>query len=164
MPFWQFYQKSADWLDWPALLVQPSISAHRKWPEMVVSASTNQVWTKITVRSYAWSFAIQIQIQAEIHCYLSVLKSWHNNPFLSGVNCFHITSYLKADLFKSVHISKKNNNFILTYDLLDRTHAQCACGIFWICLIKSLIPLCAHIALYWMPNLKFKSRVDIIGT
>ena len=64
MPFWQFYQKSADWLDWPALLVQPSISAHRKWPEMVVSASTNQVWTKITIRSYAWSFAIQIQIQA----------------------------------------------------------------------------------------------------
>ena len=47
-----------------ALLVQPSISAHRKWPEMVVSASTNQVWTKITIRSYAWSFAIQIQIQA----------------------------------------------------------------------------------------------------
>ena len=26
-----------------ALLVQPSISAHKKWPEMVVSASTNQV-------------------------------------------------------------------------------------------------------------------------
>jgi hypothetical protein len=47
-----------------ALLVQPSISAHRKWPEMVVSASTNQVWTKITIRGYAWSFAIQIQIQA----------------------------------------------------------------------------------------------------
>ena len=62
MPFWQFYQKSADRLDWPALLVQPSISAHRKWPEMVVSASTNQVWTKITIRSYAWSFVIQIQI------------------------------------------------------------------------------------------------------
>ena len=36
-----------------ALLVQPSISAHRKWPEMVVSASTNQVSTKITLRSYA---------------------------------------------------------------------------------------------------------------
>ena len=33
-----------------------SISAHRKWLEMVVSASTNKVWTKITVRSYAWSF------------------------------------------------------------------------------------------------------------
>ena len=34
-----------------------SISAHRKWPEMVASASTNQVWTKITIRSYAcWSF------------------------------------------------------------------------------------------------------------
>ena len=31
---------------------------------MVVSASTNQVWTKITIRSYAWSFAIRIQIQA----------------------------------------------------------------------------------------------------
>ena len=64
MPFWQCYQKLADWLDWPALLVQPSISAHRKWPEMVVSASTNQVWTKITIETYAWSFAIQIRIQA----------------------------------------------------------------------------------------------------
>ena len=41
-----------------------SVSAHRKWPEMAVSASTNQVWSKITIRSYAWSFAIQIQIQA----------------------------------------------------------------------------------------------------
>ena len=56
MPFWQFYQKLANWLDWPALLVQPSISAHRKWPEMVVSASTNQVWTKITIGSYAHIF------------------------------------------------------------------------------------------------------------
>ena len=36
-------QKLADWLDWPALLVQPSISAHRKLLEMVVSASNNQV-------------------------------------------------------------------------------------------------------------------------
>ena len=53
MPFWQIYQKSADWLGWPALIVQPSISAHRKWPEIVVSASTNQVWTKITIRIYA---------------------------------------------------------------------------------------------------------------
>ena len=33
-----------------------SISAHRKWPDMVVSASNNQVWAKITIRSYAWSF------------------------------------------------------------------------------------------------------------
>ena len=48
MPFWQFLRI---WLiGWigHALLVQPSISAHRKWPEMVVSASTNQVWTKNT--------------------------------------------------------------------------------------------------------------------
>ena len=30
-----------------ALLVQPSISAHRKWPEIVVLASTNQVWAKL---------------------------------------------------------------------------------------------------------------------
>ena len=55
-PFWQFLR---NWLiGWigHALLVQSSISAHRKWPEMVVSASTNQVWTKITIRSYAWSF------------------------------------------------------------------------------------------------------------
>ena len=46
-----------------ALLVQPSISAHWKWSEMVVSASTNQVWTRTTIISYAWSFAIQNQIQ-----------------------------------------------------------------------------------------------------
>ena len=74
MPFWQFLR---NWLiGWigHALLVQPSISAHRKWPEMVVSASTNQVWTKITIRSYAWSFAIQIQIQAVwfVHAHLMV--------------------------------------------------------------------------------------------
>ena len=71
VPFWQFYQKSA-------LLVQPSISAHRKWPEMVESASTNQEWTKITIRSYAWSFSIQNQIEAV--CSLSELvKEWMPN-------------------------------------------------------------------------------------
>ena len=58
------FQKLADWLNGHALLVQPYISAHRKWPEMVLSAFTNQVWTKITIRTNAWSFAIQIQIQA----------------------------------------------------------------------------------------------------
>ena len=60
MPFWQFLR------NWPigyALIVQPSISAHRKWPEMVAS-----VWTKITIRIYAWSLAIQIQIQAVWAC------------------------------------------------------------------------------------------------
>ena len=42
-----FYQFLRNWLiDWigRALLVQPTISAHRKWREMVVSASTNQIW------------------------------------------------------------------------------------------------------------------------
>ena len=61
MPFWQFFREGRDG---HALLVQPSIFAHRKWPKMVVSASTNQVWTKITTRSFAWAFSIQIQIQA----------------------------------------------------------------------------------------------------
>ena len=51
------------WIGLP-FLVKHSIFAHRKWPEMVVSASTNQVRTKITIRSFAWSFAIQNQIQA----------------------------------------------------------------------------------------------------
>ena len=39
---WQFYQKSADWLDWPALLVQRAALefAHRKWPEMEIVTST----------------------------------------------------------------------------------------------------------------------------
>ena len=76
MPFWQFYQKSANWLDWPALLVQPSISAHRKWQKMVVSASTNQVWTKITIRTYARSFAFQIQIQAVCHWLCDFIKKY----------------------------------------------------------------------------------------
>ena len=40
MPFWQFFKEGWDGC---VLLVQPSISAHRKWPEMVVSASTDQV-------------------------------------------------------------------------------------------------------------------------
>ena len=38
-----------------------SISAHRKWPEMVVSPSTNQVWTKITIRSYAHVFCHSVK-------------------------------------------------------------------------------------------------------
>ena len=57
VPFCQFLR---NWLiGWigHALLVQSSFSAHRKWPVMVVSASNNQVWTKITIRSYAWSFS-----------------------------------------------------------------------------------------------------------
>ena len=46
------------WIGHALLVQQPSISAHRKLPEMVVvSASTNQLWTKITIRNYAWSFA-----------------------------------------------------------------------------------------------------------
>ena len=91
MPFWQFYQKSADWLDWPALLVQPSISAHRKWQEMVVSASTNEVWTKITIRTYARSFAFQIQIQAvwfSSHLVLPSKLDLHGVFFM----CPHINS------------------------------------------------------------------------
>ena len=62
LPFWQFLR---NWLiGWigQALSVQPSVSTYRKRPEMVVSASTNQAETKII--SYAWSFAIQIQIEA----------------------------------------------------------------------------------------------------
>ena len=81
MPFWQFYQKSADWLDWPALLVQPSISAHRKWPEMVVSASTNQVWTKFTIGSYAHIFCHSESDTSGVWNQISVLKNFsaHNS-------------------------------------------------------------------------------------
>ena len=56
------FPKLANWLDWPYPVSAASISAHRKWLKMVVSASTNQLWTKIAIRSYAWSFAIQIPI------------------------------------------------------------------------------------------------------
>ena len=65
LPKWQ---KLANWLDWPALLVQPSISAHRKWPEMVVSASTNQVWTKITIGSYAHVFCHSESDTSSVYC------------------------------------------------------------------------------------------------
>ena len=45
VPFWQFFRnRLIGWIA-HALLVQASISAHRKWPEMVVSTSTNQIWT-----------------------------------------------------------------------------------------------------------------------
>ena len=56
MAFWQFLRNCLiGWIG-HALLVQPFISAHRKWPEMVVSASTNQIWTKITIGSYSHVF------------------------------------------------------------------------------------------------------------
>ena len=84
MPFWQFYQKSADWLDWPALLVQPSISAHRKWPEMVVSASTNQVWTKITIGSYAHVFCHSESDRSSVcNDFCSEIITWNRILLLS---------------------------------------------------------------------------------
>ena len=68
---------------------------------MVVSASTNQVWTKITVRSYVWSFAIQIQNQAvcidslifsknlqEDHATILVCDDYDFNPVLTGIASF----------------------------------------------------------------------------
>ena len=54
------------WINWII-----SISAHRKWPEMAVSASANHVWTKIIIRSYAWSFG-------------------HSDPDPSNVGCLNI--------------------------------------------------------------------------
>ena len=81
MPIWQSYQKSTNLLDWPPLLVQPSISALRNGLEMVVSASTNQVRTKITVRIYAWSFVIQIQIEAVCILVLCLLQSNGTSSF-----------------------------------------------------------------------------------
>ena len=59
-----------------ALLVQPSISANRKWPEMVVSASTNQLWPKITIKIYPWSFAIQIPSSVKRICKLLYVQYW----------------------------------------------------------------------------------------
>ena len=56
MPFLSIFLKFADWLDWPCHVAA--------WLEMVVTASTNQVWTKFTISSYTCSFATQIQIQA----------------------------------------------------------------------------------------------------
>ena len=61
---------------WIKMVLCISISNHRKWQEMVVLASTNQVWTRITRKSYAWSFAIQIPIQAVCLVTLSFRSVW----------------------------------------------------------------------------------------
>ena len=47
-----------------ALLVQPPISAHRKWPEIAVSGSTKQVWAKTSSVEMACGLGIQNEIQA----------------------------------------------------------------------------------------------------
>ena len=102
MPFWQFLR---NWLiGWigHALLVQPSISAHRKWPEMVVSASTNQVWTKITIRNYAWSFAIQIQIEA-VWCIYSY--NWNTISWIWTYVSEHRTFMVSNILIAGPHLS-----------------------------------------------------------
>ena len=64
MPFWQFYKKSADWLDWPALLVQPlflPIENDRIWLYRLL-----QIKYKLKLPSEVTpgNFVIQIQIQA----------------------------------------------------------------------------------------------------
>ena len=64
MPFWQFYQKLADWLDWPALLVQPSIPPienDRKWLYQLLLIKYE---LKLPAEATPMSFAIQNQIQA----------------------------------------------------------------------------------------------------
>ena len=95
-----------------------SISDHRKSQEMVVSASTNQVWTKITIRTYTWSFGhsdpdpsrvyyfLKIAIHSFLFCNNSIDKAggfsdWYSNwnfdrnfwSFLDA-SCF---SYRNAD-------------------------------------------------------------------
>ena len=88
--FWQFFR---NWLIcWigHALLVQPSISAHRKWPEMVVSAFTNQVWTNITIRSYAQSNVI---INIFLLFYDSKSRNWSlkQNHEIEGITNSELT-------------------------------------------------------------------------
>ena len=68
---------------------QPSIFSLRKWLEMVASAFTNQAWTKTTTRIYAWSFAIQIQIQAV----QMIIYSWK-----VSFKLHHISLYVLLEL------------------------------------------------------------------
>ena len=101
MPFWQFFR---NWLiGWigHALLVQPSISDHRKWPEMVVSAFTNQVsnmnkklFLKCNFRSiglqmettFAFHLSIAISIFLKINFLFSPSVQWaivkHRTEFM----------------------------------------------------------------------------------
>jgi hypothetical protein len=61
---WQFYKKLADWLDWP----YPVIAALQNRPQdffpFHILILIYFFKYEIIVRSSAWSFVIQIQIQA----------------------------------------------------------------------------------------------------
>ena len=75
---------------------------------MTENGSTNQVvWTKITVRSYAWSFAIQIQIQA-----VCLSTFYRKNQLNMTLSLF--TMYLKM---------LKNTPMSATYaDIFDKAY------------------------------------------
>ena len=70
-------KKSKSWGQWLNSIT--SISAHRKWPEMVVSASTNQVWTKITFGSYAYVFCHSESDTSSVNLFVGLICIFISN-------------------------------------------------------------------------------------
>ena len=57
----------------------------KKWAELAVLVAPKRLTEVCFFKCHGW----QIFILAEIHCYLSLLKSWLNNSFLSVVISHH---------------------------------------------------------------------------
>ena len=98
-----------------------SISAHRKRPEMVVSGSTNQVWTKNTIRSYAHVFCLsykQCVFEAKVVIWIWLYRLhfirtkairepyWYYEQFFSCLEMNHLSCVLpKWILLHQIEIS-----------------------------------------------------------
>ena len=87
-----------------------SISANRKWPEMVmvVWASTNQVWTKITMRSYAWSFG---------HSDPDSTRVWRYSFFSESIMCqISKKKRFQITILNTIHLKKVIWNIFWRFD------------------------------------------------
>ena len=132
MPFWQFFRKG--W-DGHALLVQPSISAHRKWPEMIVSASTNQVWTKITIRSYAWSFGHSDPDPSNVKC-----TSWPF-PIIKNRIEIHYSMLFNIKKYAVMYYMFHHSNFHDCKWSTDKSCTRVEYKDFWQNLVATFRPL-----------------------
>ena len=125
---------------------------------MVVSGSTNQVWTKITIRSNAWSFAIQIQIQAVCKRMCCSKISFCPFRLLHWVCNTRMVEFFSR-IFAACFLSK----FYLFQTFLSRfQRSNCALSFLvfpylpspWICVNLPIPTFYCIIFYYWLPALK----------
>ena len=86
--------------------VDKYISVHRKWPEIVVSASTNQVWTKITIRSYAHVYCHSESDRSSVPCVIVLIDNYNQV-------CATSATSKSRNLFKMDEKPKKTNLTII---------------------------------------------------